>query len=541
MRIHPEMVTARRFLGQKAYQKAHSLCLEVVKKDAAAPEPYVLLGILALDHGNFSKALELFDRAVSLGHPTGEADAHAARCLIALNRRDEAVARAERAASKGQQSAVVEDTLGVVLSRAGRHEAAVAHYRRATEAAPNEAGYQYNLGAALQFLGEFDGARAAFDRCLAADPKETRAWIARVSITRQTAEENDVDALLSAWAARDPDDADTTLQLAHALAKASEDLGDPANAMAWLARGKAAKRATLPDREAEDRACFSAARELAETLRPVAQPAPDGPIFIVGMPRTGTTLVDRILSSHPEVQAAGELSDFSVALKRASGTPGPLVLDAATLAAATHVDLEAVGARYLETVAGTLGLTGRFTDKMPLNVFFVPALLAALPGARVICLRRHPADTVLSNYRQLFATAFSYYAYAYDLAQTARYTVAFNRLIEAYEVSLPAARFRIVDYEDIVQDQDAATRRLLDQCGLAFDPACLAFHENAAPVATASATQVRQPIYTSSMGRWARYRPAMDPALSILSEAGLMAAPEDLDAVPGRPGKAPMP
>lgn len=528
MRIHPEMVEARRCLQRKAYQKAHSLCLEVVKKDASAPEPYLLLGLLALDHGNFSKALDLFDRAVSLGHPTGEADAHAARCLIALNRRDEAVARAHRAAAQGPQSALVEDTLGVVLSRAGRHEAAVAHYRRATMAAPDEAGYQYNLGAALQFLGDFDGARAAFDRCLAADPGETRAWIARVSITRQTPDENDLAALDAAWTARDTADVDTTLQLAHALAKAWEDLGHPGEAMAWLARGKAAKRATLPDRETEDRACFAAAQQLAATLRPVPQPEGDGPIFIVGMPRTGTTLVDRILTSHPDMTSAGELSDFSVALKRISGTPGRLVLDPETLAAAARVDLAAVGLRYLDTVRGTLGLSGRFTDKMPLNVFFVPALLTALPGARVICLRRHPADTVLSNYRQLFATAFSYYAYAYDLAQTARYTVAFNRLIDTYEATLPPGRFRIVDYEDVVADQEAVTRRLLEMCGLPFDPACLAFHENAAPVATASATQVRQPIYTSSMGRWVRYRPAMDPALAILSEAGLMVAPGDL-------------
>ena len=164
---------------------------------------------------------------------------------------------------------------------------------------------------------------------------------------------------------------------------------------------------------------------------------------------------------------------------------------------------------------------------MPLNIFFAPIILSALPNARIICLLRHPADTVLSNYRQLFATAFSYYAYAYDLEETAHYTVAFNRMLANFSRALPRSRFTIVDYESILDDQIAQTRRMLDFCGLEFDQACLSFHEHQAPVATASSVQVRQPLYTSSRNRWKRYRPAMDPAISILSAAGLM-KPEDL-------------
>ena len=159
---------------------------------------------------------------------------------------------------------------------------------------------------------------------------------------------------------------------------------------------------------------------------------------------------------------------------------------------------------------------------MPLNAFFTPIILAAIPSARVVCLRRHPADTVLSNYRQLFATSFSYYAYAYDLEATARYAVQFFQLIETYQARLPAQRFTILDYEALVADQEGETRQLLDFCGLDFQIACLNFHENDAPVATASATQVRQPLYSSSQGRWKSYRPAMDPALAILETAGLL-------------------
>ena len=485
-------------------------------------EAFYLLGVLTADHGNFVKAIELFDRAAENAHDKAETHAQAARCLLALSRRDEAVARIERAIERSPEDAFSLDTIGVVLSRTGLHDRAVDFYKAATARANANAGYFYNLGAALQFMGSFDEARTAFDRAIALDPASTKARVARVSITLQSENENDISALQTAWDHRNASDADETLQLAHALAKANEDLKKPLIAMDWLAKGKAAKRAGLTPRGQEDARCFSAAKHLAETLPVEASANPTGPVFIVGMPRTGTTLTDRILSSHSQMTSAGELSEFSIFLKQAARTPGNLVLDEATLLAAELLEPGPVGTAYRAAVRSTLGLAGRFTDKMPLNVFFTAAILSAMPDAQVICLRRHPADTVLSNYRQLFATAFSYYTYAYDLEDTARYVVQFNQMIDHFEHVLPPSRFTIVDYETLVADTESETRRMLDFCGLAFEPECLEFHKNSAPVATASATQVRQPIYTSSLARWKRYRPALDPALNILKEAGLL-------------------
>ena len=503
--------------------------MAILQKNPQEAEAYFLLGALTADHNNFAKAIELFDRAISLGFQDAGPFAQKSRCLIALNRQDEAVSLIELAIQQAPKDAFTLDTIGVVLSRAGRHEESLPFYRQATALNPDVASYQYNLGAALQFLGSFDLAREAFDRCLENDPSDTRARTARASITKQTAEDNDIPALLAAWDKRNVLDVDGVLQLAHALAKSYEDLGDPASAMEWLERGKSQKRAILPNREQEDQAVFQAAKEIAGNLTIAPTAAADGPLFIVGMPRTGTTLVDRIITSHPNMTSAGELSDFSIALKRALGTPGPHVLDATTLRVCVGKDLTPVGQTYLEKVRATLGIHGRFTDKMPLNIFFAPAILAAIPAARVVCLRRHPADTVLSNYKQLFATSFSYYAYAYDLEQTARYAVAFNALIKQFETDLPSSRFKVVDYENVARDLEPQARNLLAFCGLEWDPACLNFHENAAPVATASSVQVRQPIYTSSIDRWKRYRPAMDPALAILAHAGLL---DPLDDAP---------
>lgn len=518
----PHLNAARSALEEKRYRDAHTHCMAVLKVDSNSAEAFHLLGLLAADHGNFAKALELQDRALSLGHASSAPQAQAARCLIALSRRSEAVERARLAALGNPEEAHTLDTIGVVLSRAGHHAEAVDFYDRATQRAPRVASYQYNFGAALQFVGNFESAREAFDRCLSIDPQHGRALVAKVSITKQTPEVNDLRALESAWAARDTENADEALQLAHALAKTCEDLGDTAQSMVWLDRGKREKRKSLPSRRKEDAALFHAAQVLADRLSIAPDADGEGPIFIVGMPRTGTTLVDRILASHSQVKSAGELSDFSIALKRQVRTPGALVLDPATLDAAAGADLAKVGQNYIDQVAETLGLRGRFTDKMPLNLFFVPAILAALPTARIICLRRHPADTVISNYRQLFATAFSYYRYAYDLEDTAEYVAGFNRLASHYLATLPSGRFICVDYEAVVDDLEGQTRRLLDFCALDFEPACLEFHTNDAPVATASSAQVRKPIYSTSIGRWTRYRPTIDPALEILKSADLL-------------------
>ena len=198
------------------------------------------------------------------------------------------------------------------------------------------------------------------------------------------------------------------------------------------------------------------------------------------------------------------------------------MLDPATLDAAAQADLTALGEAYMASVRDSLGLAGRFTDKMPLNILLAPVILAALPEARVICLRRHPADTVLSNYRQMFATSFSYYNYAYTLEDTATYYVAFDRAVRHFEKVLPADRFTVVHYENVVAELEIEARRLLSFCGLAFEDQCLAFHENAAPVATASSAQVRQPLYRSALGRWKRYEAGLKPALDILQAAGCL-------------------
>lgn len=515
------LAEASRRLAEGDARGAHALCLNVLQANPASAGAFYLLGILTAQHANHAKAIELFDRALAIQPGHAAAMAQKARSQMARFERDRSVETAENAARLNPEDPLTLDTLGVVFSRAGLHERAVPFYEAACRAAPDRANYHYNLGAALQFVGRMDEARTAYEACLALTPNDTRALSAIAQITRQSEAANDLPRLEAAFAATsaNPDDA---LRIGHALAKAHEDMGHAEEALAWLKRAKATKWAGLSYDPAEDAALFQAAMALSDLPAAAAGYQGGAPIFIVGMPRTGTTLVDRILSGHSQVSSAGELADFGLALKRLARTPSNRVLDAETLTAARQVDAAALGKAYLDSVQATLGLTGRFVDKLPLNALYAPVILSALPNARVICLRRHPADTVLSNYRQLFATQYPYYNYAYDLEACAAYYTGFDRMIRHFSETLPPDRFREIHYEDIVADIESETRTLLDFCDLAFEPACVAFHENKAPVATASAAQVREPLYTRSMGRWKRYEAGLKPALDVLETAGCL-------------------
>jgi tetratricopeptide (TPR) repeat protein len=512
------LAEAERLMARRDWPRAHALCMAALERDPRDARAFFLLGVLTDAHGNTAKAAELFARAAALDPSRARHHASLARCLTAMSRPAEARAAAERAAALDPPDALTLDTIGVVFSRTGLHERATPFFRRAVALSPGVADYQQNLATALQFEGDFDGARAAFRRAVALDPGLHRAWWSLGEIAEPFSA-NDRVRLEALFPAPGEDDADRALHVGHTLARLDEAAGRHPDALDWLNRAKAVRRRGLDYDPARDAALFAAA---AATAGPSAPDASDAaPIFIVGLPRTGTTLVDRILSSHPDAVSVGERTDFARVIKLAAGTPSRLMLDGETLAAAAGaLDLAAAGRAYLAAVA-PLAAGGRSIDKMPLNVLYAGLILRALPNARIVCLRRHPMDAALSNYRQLFATQFPYYDYAFSLKDTARYVAGFERLADHWRAVLPPDRYTEIGYEALVADQEGETRRLLGHCGLSWDPACLAFHENAAPVATPSALQVRQPIHAGSIGRWRRYGDGLDPMLRVFREAGV--------------------
>lgn len=523
MTIHPECEQwheqARRALLQRDYRRTHELCLQILAVAPDFSDAYYLLACIAAEHENFRKAFEVAGRAVALQPQRARYHAFRARCCIALNDSRQAAEIALHALSLPQTDAAALDTIGVALTRAGRYADALEPLRRAATEDPTVAAYQYNYATVLQFNGDLAAAAAAYRRALQLDPEHSAAWLGLSALIDhlEPAEVAAIQARLQR-----PLDEDAELHLCHALARHHESLGDPKQAFGWLQRGKLRKRACLGYHPGQDQILFDTVRQVcSEQWLSARSPASDSsePIFIVGMPRTGTTLVERILSSHPDVYSAGELTQFALTIKHATRTHSNLILDEQTLRAAGDLDYSRLGDRYIESTRPRTGHVPRFIDKMPLNFFYAGFIHRALPNARILCMRRNPLDACLSSYRQLFATRFPYYNYSFDLLDAGRYYLQFDALMRYWGAALPE-RFMEVRYESVVADLESEARRLVAFCGLRWDPACLDFHRNQAPVATASSVQVRQPLYRTSVERWRKYEFALQPLQDLLRSAG---------------------
>ena len=500
-----------------ATQAAKALVLE--RRDA--PEGYFLLALAAEQAGQVDNALRLFQAAVERGRDP-EHLAQWAR-LLSLVRRDGDAARAARKAlALAPRDARTLDTIGCVLTRLGDHESAIAPFSQAVAREPGNPDYRYNLAAASSFTGRIEAARAQYEAILEADPGHARAHYALAILSRQTPQANHVARLETALANASTDDA--RLRIRYALAKELEDLGDRA-AFGHLAVANAHQKRVSGYDFAQDEEIFDALELLFREPSGESYNGPDhsdaAPIFVVGMPRTGTTLIDRILSSHRDVASAGELQAMPVALKRLAGTPSRTVIDAATIAASRDIEPARLGLAYLEQAGPHLPeTTPRFIDKLPANFLYIGHIARALPKARIVCLRRNPMDTVWSNYKNLFASQSAYYAYSYDLLDTARYYARFDRLMRRWSTLFPD-RVLQLSYEGLVADQETQTRRLIEFCGLEWDNNCLDFHVNSSAVATPSAAQVRRPINADAVGRWRRHAEALEPARAWFEAQGI--------------------
>ncbi len=514
------LAAARSALARGDLQTTHRIATALIAEQPPVAEGYFLLGIVEATTGRVSAGIALIEQAVALD-PQGEYRAQLARLLTLVRRDSDAAAVLRDVEGAPPNDALSRDTIGCVYTRLGDHAAALPHFEQAVALAPDNSEYRYNHAAALSFLGRTAEADVALEALIARTPGHPRAHHLLAGLRKQDPARNHVERLTATLAsARDRAD---RLRLGYALAKELEDIGRAQDALEQLCAVNAEHRRTLPYRFERDAAIFDATEASWPTwaAAPASDAPTDAPIFVIGMPRTGTTLVDRILSSHPDIESAGELQALPIAVKRAAGTPGPTVLDPATIAAAATRDPGAIGRDYLARAQHHRRDTARrFTDKFPGNFQYAGIIARALPNARIVCLRRHPMDTVLSNFRNLFAISSRYYDYSYDLLDIAAYYARFDRLMAFWRQALPG-RVLELRYEDLVADQEGETRRLLDHCGLDWSDACLSFHTNNAPVSTPSAAQVRRPIYRESVARWKQHEARLEPVRRFFTQAGI--------------------
>ncbi len=511
------------FSEQGEYEKAIAFGRRAIALKPDFVDAYLNLAAAEAARSQFAAALRWLDMLASVAPQDPRGLAARALALKQLGRLEEAREAAERAAAihprDAEARADVQNALGSVLVEQGLFEEGIAAFDRAIalESASKEKA-MLGRAAALETFGKGEEAAQAFDRILEVFPRSAGAWSGRAEHVKFAADDPAIAAMQALLAPDAPQTHADRMALNFALGKAFLDIGDSEAAFRHLGEGNRMKRAVTPYDAASHRKWFAGVAEAfsAELLERFADQGfrSSMPIFVVGMPRSGTTLIEQILASHPAVHGAGELNDIQRLAEQAGGMPGcaPL-LDRARLAR--------MGEDYVARV-GALGQgKAHVVDKMPHNFLYAGLISLILPQAKIIHSRRDPVDTCLSCYTKLFVGALDF---AYDLTELGRYHRDYQALMAHWRAVLPASHFLEVDYEAVVEDIEAEARRMLDFLGLPWDPACLEFHRTERPVLTASVNQVRQPIYRSSRGRWRKHAEHLGPLLQALEIEGTRGA-----------------
>jgi tetratricopeptide (TPR) repeat protein len=481
---------------------------------------WLLGSFAALCDGRAETALELVEECLSRDPSNLQFILQQAECLSALGRRDAAIAAASRVSAQPHVNIAALEAAGQVLANIRAYREALPIYDRAVRIAPDNRTMLMNRAFMHRVLGQFDRAALDYQAVLALAPLNGDALKGLVDIEPQTAERNHLAALDQALASAAPTSPDAAV-LHFALAKSHEDLGQYATSWEHLLKANRLERARSQYDRGRDRDVIE---ELIRGFPEIEVVRPDltqeRPIFIVGLPRTGTTLVERIISSHSQVQAGGELPALSQAIGIAMN---PLTGGAARsfrefAANLPLLDAETIARQYLALTRPQRGSRARLVDKQPTNFFYCALILRAFPHAHIVHVTRRPLAACYAIYKTRFDAGFPF---AYDLDELADFYAGYRRLMAHWHRVLPE---RILDlaYEDIVGAQEATTQRLLEYLELPFEPACLDFHLSPEPTTNrASSLQVRQPLYDTSVDLWKNYSAELAPLRARLENAGI--------------------
>jgi tetratricopeptide (TPR) repeat protein len=435
--------------------------------------------------------------------------------LNELGKADEAIACFESILAVQPDFAPVLCNLGNVLRQAGRLQDAIDAYNKAIMAQPDYAEGHFGLGTAYRDLGDADRASESFRQTISLDPHFTRAWRALSRLAKEGLSEADIVTMREALDSN-AYSADERAHLEFALGQSYENSGDYGRAMQHYDRGNQLRRASFDYSIEQDAAVFDNLKATFDTgffERWQDVGSDDAtPIFIVGMPRSGTTLVEQILASHRDVHGAGELSALARAIaERFAMRDGVDYTEA--LRSATAEDLRHIAGRYLEAIRELDPKSPRITDKLPNNFLNSGLIRLLFPRATIVHCIRDARDTCFSIYKHDFS-AWGH-NYAYDQEELGRYYKLYAGLMAHWNEVLPGALYP-VKYEELVENQEECTRALLEACSLPWDPACLDFHTTDRPVATLSASQVRRPIYRDSVGAWRKVENSLQVLLRTL-------------------------
>lgn len=497
---------------------AGEACKQALAIDQTHVPAHFLVGLVALEGKQRQVAHEAFKSVVKLDRDHAAAWAHLAKLNVGEGR----IAAAESALREVRRvqpnDPMVIELTGTVLNSLGEYEAAELFFERAHEMSPQNPSALMNLGNVRVFLGKIDDAVALFKRAIDLEPNSAQChWgLANSAKAKDDTHIKTMQGLISSG--RQSKRSQGFLH--YAIGKENEDLGNWPEAFSAFTQGARARRETVEFNEADETAMFEAIKETytAQWLANCPAGAEDpAPIFVLGQPRTGTTLIERVITSHSQVYSAGELQQFGLAVRRASRHADPKRFSKELFIAAATVNPAEIGNMYLRSTAKLRDKSPFFVDKLPVNYLNIPLILAALPKAKIVHLVRGPMDACFASFKQLFADA---YLHSYDQSEMARHHARYRDLMAHFRQEFPG---RIVDisYEDTARDLEPNARKLINALKLDWEDACLNFHESSSGVATASSVQVREPAHTRSIGRWRRYETELLPMMGELTRLGV--------------------
>jgi tetratricopeptide (TPR) repeat protein len=492
--------------------------LEVSRRQA---EPYMRacynigVSLQALDRDE--EAIPHYQRAIAINPDYAEAHNALGNVLTKCKHPEEALLHYEKFAAIRPNLGETHNNLGVALHALNRETEAIAHFGKAIAIKPDYADAHGNLGLALESLGRIEEATQAFEKAIEHAPEVLRFYKWYFHSTTAAAGDRHLKTLVkfaqrpSALPRREQ------IELHFAAGKVFADLKRYDLSFRHLHDGNALKRQDIKYDETRtlrmfDRLQAMFAPEFMRSREGLGNRSPE-PIFIVGMPRSGSTLVEQILASHPRVFAAGEVNDFNRAVAQFAGQRGSDVQFPDQFQTLTEEDLVQLGSRYLGGIRNIAPTAERVTDKSLSNFRFAGLINLALPNARIIHTRRDPIDTCVSCFSTLFARG---QHFTYELSELGRYYRAYERLMDHWGAVLPDGVMLEVSYEELVANFEEQARHILAHCGLAWDESCLDFYRTERPVKSASAPQVYQPLYKTSVGRGSCYGDSLRPLLNAL-------------------------
>jgi tetratricopeptide (TPR) repeat protein len=521
--IQPQHLEAMNNLGavlteEDQYEEAVQTLLAALrlKPDYADAHSNIANAFMAMEE--YDKAIAGYSQALALRPDYVEAYQGLARVWQEQDKLQDAEAAAEKALQISPQKPEIICLLAGIYSDQGFPEKAMQAYDKALSLDDELQRAHIGKGTLLMEIGELQAAEQSHLRALELDPDSLAARVALTQVRKTTADDGNLAELEKK--AQEIDDMYYTkaMSLHFALGKSYDDIGNYHKAFPHFLAGCRLKRGSIQYQSTDTEQLVSQLIEFFDATR-LQNLAGGGdssklPIFVLGMPRSGTTLTEQIIASHPQVYGAGELPDL-LNLSHSEENPENNVFYPISFESFDQSDMTRLGQQYIQGLQQRSPESGRITDKMPANFFTVGLIHLMLPQAKIIHVNRNPIDTCISGFSKMYNRG---QLYSYDLTELGHYYRQYARLMEHWRRVLPANSMLDLQYEDLVADSETQARRLIDFCELDWSDDCLNFHKTKRSVRTASVTQVRQPIYKTSVERWRRYEQFLQPLRDALGQ-----------------------